>query len=240
MITPISLPLSLSLSLSLSLCPLSLGGHALSPGCWTSNSTALSAHAQTTFLINNNNDNRILPSPLSHPPAAHSTPTSPHSLLFLPKPPQSQSQTIHKLRILPVRQVEPLLILDLPVAGLSADPLLLHVRAAAVEIDEQQIQNTRAPADDDGDLGGAVLGRVGRAEGLGPDDVADAVADEVHGRNGGFLRVARDVAGDQAEESDEGRGARLRHVVACQPGAGAGDGHGDDEDDADECDGQAD
>ena len=45
----------------------------------------------------------------------------------------------------------------------------------AVPVDEQHVEQAHAPARDDGDFGGDVARRVAGAEGLGADDVADAV-----------------------------------------------------------------
>lgn len=46
------------------------------------------------------------------------------------------------------------------------------------------------PTNDDGDFGGDVARGVLGAEDLGSDDVADAVADEVHGCDCGLFGVA--------------------------------------------------
>ncbi len=91
---------------------------------------------------------------------------------------------------------------------------LLLVLAAVVPPYEQQIRNARGPAADDCDLGRDVARGVVGPEGLGPDDVADAVADEVEGGDGRLLGVAGYVARDEREEGDEAGGARLGEVVA--------------------------
>ena len=48
-----------------------------------------------------------------------------------------------------------------------AHGLLVLVLAPVVPVDEEEVEQAGAPAADDGDLGRAVLRRVGGAEGLG-------------------------------------------------------------------------
>lgn len=100
--------------------------------------------------------------------ATCSTPRSAHSLH------QATSKRIHKLRILPIRQIQPLLVLQLHILRLRSQQHFLRVLSLAVPVDEQHVQQAHGPARDDGDLGGDVAGRVAGAEGLGADDVADA------------------------------------------------------------------
>jgi hypothetical protein len=85
------------------------------------------------------------------------------------------SKSIHKLWILPIRQIQPLLVLQLDVLRVRAQHDFLRVLPLAVPVDEQHVEQAHAPARDDGDLGGDVARRVAGAEGLGADDVADAV-----------------------------------------------------------------
>ena len=85
------------------------------------------------------------------------------------------SKRVHKLRILPVRQIQPFLVLQLHVLRLRAQHGFLGVLSLAVPVNEQHVEQAHAPAHDDGDLGGDVAGRVFGAEGLRADDVADAV-----------------------------------------------------------------
>lgn len=130
------------------------------------------------------------------------------------------------------KQEHLLLILQLDVARLGPDLGLDAILAATVPPDERQVDQTDAPTDDDGDLGGLVARGVLGAERLGPDDVADAVGDQVQRRDGRLLGVARDVGGDQAEERHERRRRRLRQVVARQPARVVVERQGHDQDHA--------
>ena len=87
----------------------------------------------------------------------------------------ASSKRVHKLRILTIRQIQPLLVLQLHVLGLRAQHGFFGILSLAVPVNEQHVEQTHAPAHDDGDLGGDVAGRVFGAEGLRADDVADAV-----------------------------------------------------------------
>ena len=49
-----------------------------------------------------------------------------------------RSKSVDELRVLSVRQIEPLLVLQVNVAGRSTDLCLLLVLADAVEVDEGQ------------------------------------------------------------------------------------------------------
>lgn len=80
-------------------------------------------------------------------------------------------ERVDELRVLPVRQVQPLLVLELHVVGRSADCCLLLVLADAVGVDECEYTQTNSPADDDGHLGGDVAWCVTRAESLRAYDV---------------------------------------------------------------------
>lgn len=82
---------------------------------------------------------------------------------------------IHKLRILPIRQIQPLLVVQLHILRLRSQQHLLGILPPAVPVDEQHVDEAHGPARDNGDLGGDVAGRVAGAESLGADDVADAV-----------------------------------------------------------------
>jgi hypothetical protein len=87
---------------------------------------------------------------------------------------QLRSQRIHKLRILPIRQVQPLLVLELHILRLRSQNSFLGILPPAIPVDEQHVHETHAPAADDGDLGGNVAWSVFGSEGLWADDVADA------------------------------------------------------------------
>lgn len=89
--------------------------------------------------------------------------------------PQASSKRIHKLRILPIRQIQPLLILQLDILRLSPQQRFLRVLSLAVPVDEQHVEQAHAPACNDGDFCRDVAGSVAGAESLGADDVADAV-----------------------------------------------------------------
>ena len=82
---------------------------------------------------------------------------------------------ISEVRILPIRQIQPLLVLEFHVLRVRSQQHFLRVLSLAVPVDEQHVEQAHAPARDDGDLGGDVARRVAGAEGLGADDVADAV-----------------------------------------------------------------
>jgi hypothetical protein len=88
--------------------------------------------------------------------------------------PYLRSQRIHKLRILPIRQIQPLLVLELHILRLSPQNSFLGILPPAIPVDEQHVHETHAPAADDGDLGGNVAWSVFGSEGLWADDVADA------------------------------------------------------------------
>lgn len=81
-------------------------------------------------------------------------------------------QTIHKLQILLIRQVQKLLILNLPVARLLSLAFLDLVLSRAPEVDEQGVEETEGVADDDGDFSGDIPWGVGGAESLWTDYVA--------------------------------------------------------------------
>jgi hypothetical protein len=89
-------------------------------------------------------------------------------------PARMSSQSIHKLRVLPISQIQPLLVLKLNVRRIRTNESFLRILTTAIPVDEQHVQQTHAPASDDCDLGGNVTGRVLRSEGLRADDVADA------------------------------------------------------------------
>lgn len=69
--------------------------------------------------------------------------------------------------ILPIRQIQPLLVLHADVVRLSALECLLLVLAVVPPPDEAHEEQADAPADDEGDFGGDVAGGVFGAEGLG-------------------------------------------------------------------------
>ena len=86
----------------------------------------------------------------------------------------TSSQSIHKLRVLPISQIQPLLVLKLDIRRISTNKCFLRVLLLAVPVDEQHVQQTNTPAGDDRDLGGNVTRSVLRPESLRADDVADA------------------------------------------------------------------
>lgn len=118
---------------------------------------------------------------------------------------------------------------------MGPDGRLLGVLSLAPIVDEEQREETQCPADDDCDLGRAILGRRRGDEDLGADDVADTVCDlfhpglsvtrsawairrtntyQIHGSDGRFARVARDVGRDQRQQRHKRHRRRLGEVVA--------------------------
>lgn len=92
------------------------------------------------------------------------------SLLHLPLPLQS----IHKFRILSVRQIKPLLILKLHIPRIGTLPLLNLVLSDTPEMDEKNVEETEGVAYDYSDFGGNVSWSIFWSERLGTDDVASA------------------------------------------------------------------
>jgi hypothetical protein len=148
------------------------------------------------------------------------------------------SQRIHKLGILPVRQIQPFLVLQLHILGLCSQNSFLGILPPAIPVDEQHVHETHAPAADDSDLGGNVAWSIFGSEGLWADDVADAgegvlarctltvrcieprkrlpVSDEIQSGDCSLLGVAGDITADQRQESDEWCGRSLCQVVPCK------------------------
>ena len=93
---------------------------------------------------------------------------------LLDYPVRTSSQGIHKLRVLPIGQVQPFLVLKLDIRRISTDECLLRILPLAIPVNEQHVQQTNAPAGDDRDLGRDVTGSVLGSESLGTDDVANA------------------------------------------------------------------
>lgn len=87
--------------------------------------------------------------------------------------PPSCSERVNELRVLPIREIHPFLVLELHILRLGAQESFLCVLSPAVPVDEQHIHETNSPAADDRDLGRDVARRVLRPECLGSDDVAD-------------------------------------------------------------------
>ena len=63
---------------------------------------------------------------------------------------------IDKLRVLFIRQIQPLLVLQLAIVRLCPKRSLLLVLIPKVPPDENQVHETGSPANNDGDLGGRV------------------------------------------------------------------------------------
>lgn len=78
--------------------------------------------------------------------------------------------------------------------------------------------------------------RVVKREGEGRyvHDIPHAISDKIQRRDCGFLRVTRDITRDQAEETHEWTGARLREVVAGETAVVVVEGQADDEGHADD------
>jgi len=154
-----------------------------------------------------------------------------HCSLHLPLtiPARMSSQSIHKLRVLPVCQVQPLLVLKLDVRRVRPNESFLRILTTAIPVDEQHVQQTHAPASDDRDLGGHVTGRVLRSESLRANDVADArgrksqrkevfgvrclrnglidlpVSDQIQSSDRRLLGVTSNVTADQRQQGNEWR-----------------------------------
>lgn len=99
------------------------------------------------------------------------------STIPLPRfvPPRSYAlQTVDKLRILPIRQVEPLLILKLHIPWVCPLLFLDLVLSDTPEMNEKDVEETQGVAHDYGNLGGDVARGVFGSEGLRADDVTGA------------------------------------------------------------------
>ncbi len=79
---------------------------------------------------------------------------------------QTFLQSINKLRILAISQIQPFLVLQLPIMRLCAEGGLRLVLSLAVPPDENHVDETGTPAADDGNLGRLVARRVFGSEGL--------------------------------------------------------------------------
>lgn len=121
-----------------------------------------------------------------------------------------RSQSVDEFRVLSIGQIKPLLILQVYVAGRSADLCLLFVLADAVEVDECQYAETDTPAYNNCHFGGDVAWCVSWAERLWAcngfvrgrleqvraqltNDIANTVPNQVHGGDSGLLSVARNI-----------------------------------------------
>lgn len=87
---------------------------------------------------------------------------------------KTSSQRIYKLRVLPIGQIQPLLVLKLDIRRSSTNKCFLRVLPSAIPVDEQHVQQTDTPAGDDHDLSRHVTRSVFGPESLRADDVADA------------------------------------------------------------------
>ena len=95
----------------------------------------------------------------------------PHPTLLSQKsnPPKnitSKSQGINKLLILPIRQIQPLLILQFHISRSRSPGCFAAILQSTVPPDEAEVDEAGGPADDDGDFGGDVAWCVFGAEGL--------------------------------------------------------------------------
>ena len=78
----------------------------------------------------------------------------------------SRSEGVDELRVLLVRQVQPLLVLQPHVTGRGADLGFLLVLVDAVEVDECEDSQTNTPTDDDGHFGRNVAWSIAGTESL--------------------------------------------------------------------------
>ena len=121
-----------------------------------------------------------------------------------------RSQSVDEFRVLSVRQIKPLLIFQVYVAGRSTDLSLLFVLADAVEVDECEDTQTYTPAYDDSHFSGDVTWCISWAECLWTciafvrvsyqqntaqltNDVANTVPNQVHGGDSGLFSVACNI-----------------------------------------------
>jgi hypothetical protein len=108
-------------------------------------------------------------------------------------PSKSSLQRIYKLRVLPIRQVQELLLVQLRIPRLLPYSFVPLVHPPIVQRNEPQVEHTDPPTNQDDDLSGSVSGLVLRSESLRTDDIARAVRNQVQCSDGGFLRVASNV-----------------------------------------------
>jgi len=104
-------------------------------------------------------------------------------------------QRIHKLRILLIRQVQKLLLVQLPIPGLQPPHLILPIHAPIIHSNERQVQHTDTPTHQNRDLSRRVARFILRSESLWSYDITRAIRDQVKSANGSFLRVPSCVDG---------------------------------------------
>ncbi len=125
---------------------------------------------------------------------------------------RERGYTYPKLSILPIRQVQELLISPMLKPDLlPIPPIILH-RIHNAKNDGQSHGDQRRH--DDGDLGGDELGGVLVLERFGADDVAERETHEQDGVHGDFLRVAGEVGRHPGVDEREGGADAVGHVVA--------------------------
>lgn len=123
-------------------------------------------------------------------------------------------ETVDELRVLPICQVVKLLALNLDISRLSTHLCFFLVLIPAPPVNEEYIQQADAVAHHNGDLCRQVLGSIFGLEHLRPDDVANTIADEIHGRNSGLLGPSCHICRDKGENGDKGRWRSLSEIVA--------------------------
>ncbi len=105
----------------------------------------------------------------------------------------SSLQLIYKLWILPIRQIQKLLLIQLRIPRLLPNSLVPLIHPPIVQRNEPEVEHTDPPTNQDRDLSRSVSGLVLRSESLRTDDIACTVCNQVQCSDGGFLRVAGNV-----------------------------------------------
>lgn len=145
-------------------------------------------------------------------------------------------QRIHKLRVLPVSQIKPLLILQFDIPIRRPQRRLLLVLPPTVPRNEVHINQTQTPTNNNRHLSGDIPRRVLWPESLRPNDITNTIPDEVKRGNCRLLRVTRDITTDERQQTDEARRRCLRQVVPDEPADGVVQRQADDQKHAEDAD----
>ncbi|KAG9796225.1 putative MFS allantoate transporter, partial [Aureobasidium melanogenum] len=141
------------------------------------------------------------------------------------------SQAVHELGVLSIGEIEP--------SAKSIKLCLLSVLPLAVPPDEKQVDETNAPADNNGDFGRSISRRILRLKALRTDDVSSTVCHKVHGSNGGFLGIASHICSDKTEQRNERCRRRLSQIVTRETARVVVQRQGDNQNHAEQRDRQA-
>lgn len=126
----------------------------------------------------------------------------------------SSLQRIHKLMILLIRQIHPLLILHLDIPRTLSNLSLLRILPNIPPPDKPKQQHTNPSTHNNRDLRRHVLRRILRLERLRSDNIPNAVPDQVQRGHRRLLRVPGHVGRDQRQERYEARWRGVCQVVA--------------------------